>query len=72
MIFDELSNATFPFSLRRLGVELDGGRLEAPLSDHGIFGVPARRGLIIQDPRQRDGGGGLSALPPVNVGLISP
>ena len=57
MFFDELSNAFFRFSLRRLGAELDrgggggggGGGLSppppSPPADHGSFGAQAQRGL---------------------------
>ena len=48
MIFDELSNTLFRFSLRRLGAELHGGasRHPPPAADHGSFGAPAWRGLM--------------------------
>ena len=49
MILDGLSNAFYCFSLRRLGAELEGGRVDAlpppPPADHESFGAPAWRGL---------------------------
>ena len=48
MIFDELSNF-FPFSLRQIGAEIDGGGVfehPPPPVGGGKSGVPVGRGLI--------------------------
>ena len=46
MIFDNLSNAFFRFSLRRLGAKLERGRLAPPPpAVRESLGAPTRRGL---------------------------
>ena len=50
MIFRELSNADFRFSLRRPGAEImGGGRSNAPPAGGGKSRGPAGRGLIIYE-----------------------
>ena len=71
MIFRELSNAAFRFSLRRPGAEIMGGAFKRPLSPEGggKSRDPAGRGLTraLEEGLRITPSGGGAAPPPIDL-----